>query len=167
MNDSKPENLALPSHLTDRADRNKALAGNLTPTYESVSFSNPVLDQFRGLMPDFNKRLSSDRDLGLSSSDHLRLSQETLPRLVSSSFTGIKAAGLLESVLESPRIPAGKGLEIFPDLPGRMLTESRVCSLVLSADLPMAPLSSRLLTLRQTEDRLSEVERQGIKKELK
>ncbi|AKB81694.1 hypothetical protein MSBR3_1116 [Methanosarcina barkeri 3] len=158
MNDSKPENSALPSHLTDRADRNKALAGNLTPTYESVSFSNPVLDQFRGLMPDFNKRLSSDRDLGLSSSDHLRLSQETLPRLVSSSFTGIKSAGHLESVLESSRIPVGKGLEIFPDLPGRMLTESRVC--FLSADhLPMAPLSSRLLTLRQTEDRLNEVEK--------
>ena len=157
MNDSKPENSALPSHLTDRADRSKGLAGNLTPTYESVSFSNPVLDQFRGLMPDFNKRLSSDRDLGLSSSDHLRLSQETLPRLVSSSFTGIKSAGILESALESSRIPAGKGLEIFPDLPGRMLTEPRVCS--LSADLPMAPLSSRLLTLRQTEDRLSEVEK--------
>jgi hypothetical protein len=166
MNDSKPENSALPSHLTDRADRNKALAGNLTHTYESVTFSNPVLDQFRGLMPDFNKRLSSDRDLGLSSSDHLRLSQETLPRLVSSSFTGIKSAGRLESVPESSRIPVGKGLEIFPDLPGRMLTESRISSLTLSADLPMAPLSSRLLTLRQTEDRLSEVEKDKEQKKV-
>ncbi|AKB47377.1 MULTISPECIES: hypothetical protein [Methanosarcina] len=151
MNDSEPENSASPSHLTDRAAREKALAENLTPTYESVSFSSPVLDQFRGLMPDFNKRLSPNRDLGLSSSDHLRLSPETLPRLVSSSFTGIKSTGLLESMPKSPRLPAGKGLEIFPDLPGRMLTESRISSLTLSADLPMAPLASRLLMLRQTD----------------
>ncbi len=157
MNDSEPENSALPSHLTDRAAREKALAGNPTPTYESVPFSSPVLDQFRGLMPDFNKRLSSDRNLGLSSSDHLRLSPETLPRLVSSSFTGVKSAGLLDSVFENPKMPAGKGLEIFPDLPGKML-ESRICSLTISTDLLMAPLASRLLTLRQTNG-LDEVEK--------
>lgn len=151
MNGSKPENSALPSNLTDRAAREKGLDGNLTPIYESVPFSSPVLDQFRGLMPDFNKRLSPERDLGLSSSDHLRLSPETLPRLVSSSITGIKSAGLLDSVFESPKMPAGKGLEIFPDLPGKMLTESRICSLTINADLPMAPLASRLLTLRQTD----------------
>jgi hypothetical protein len=158
MNDSEPENSALPSHLTDRVAHEKALAKNLTPTYESATFSNPVLDQFRGLMPDLNKRLSSDRDLGLSSSDHLRLSPETLPRLVSSSVTGVKSAGLLESVPKNPKMPAGKGLEVFPDLPGRMLTESRISSITLSADLPMAPLASRLLTLRQT-DRLNEVKK--------
>lgn len=159
MNDSKSENSASPSHLTDRAAREKALAGNLTHTYESVTFSNPVLDQFRGLMPDFNKRLSPKRDLGLSSFGHLRLSPEALPRLVSSSCTGIKSAGLPESVFESPKLPAGRGLETLPDLPGRMLTESRICSRTLSADLPMAPLASRLLTLRQTGNGLNEVER--------
>lgn len=158
MNDSKPENSSSSSHLTDRTSREKGFAANLTPTYESVTFSNPVLDQFRGLMPDFNKRLSSDRDLGLSSSDHLRLSPGTLPRLVSSSCTGIKSAGLLESVFESPKMPAGKGLDILPDLPGRMLTGSRICSLTLSAGLPMAPLASRFLTLRQT-DGLNEVKK--------
>jgi len=158
MNDSKPENSYSPSHLTDRTAREKGFAANLTHTYESVTFSNPVLDQFRGLMPDFNKRLSSDRDLGLSSSDHLRLSPGTPPRLVSGSCTGIKSAGLLESVFESPKMPAGKGLEILPDLPGKMLTGSRICSLMLSADLPMAPLASRLLTLRQT-DELNKVEK--------
>ncbi len=157
MNGSKPENSASPSYLTDRAAREKALVGNLTPTYESVTFSNPVLDQFRGLIPDFNKRLSPKRDLGLSSSDHLRLSPETIPRLVSSSCIGIKSAGLLEPIFESPKMPAGKGLEILPDLPGRMLTGSRICSLTLT-DLPMAPLTSRLLTLRQT-DGLNKVEK--------
>lgn len=159
MNDSKSENSASPSPLTDRAAREKALAGNLTHTYGSVTFSNPALDQFRGLMPDFNKRLSPNRDLGLSSSDHLRLSPETLPRLVCSSCTGIKSAGHLESAFESPRMPAGKGLEILPDLPGRMLTELRICSPTLSVDLPMAPLASRLLTLRQTGNVLNEVEK--------
>lgn len=158
MNGSKSENSASPSHLTDREAHEKALAGNLTPTYESATFSNPVLDQFRDLMPDFNKRLSPDRDLGLSSG-HLRLSPDTLPRLFSSSCTGIRSAALPESVFESPKIPAGKGLEIMPDLPGRALTGARIRSLTLSADRPMAPLASRLVTLRQTKDGLKEVEK--------
>ncbi len=157
MNSSKSENSALPSHLTDRAAREEALTGKLTPIYESATFSNPVLDQFRGLMPDFNKRLSSDRNLGLSSSSHLRLSPETLPRLVSGSCIGIRFAALPESVSESPKTPAGKGLEIRPDLPGRMLTGVRICT--LSADLPMAPLASRLITFRQAENGLKEVEK--------
>jgi hypothetical protein len=158
MNGSKSENSASPSHLTDRAAREKALVGKITPTYESATFSNPVLDQFRGLMPNFNKRLSPDRDLGLSAG-HLRLSPDTLPRLVSSSCTGIKSAALPESVFESPTTPAGKGLEIMPDLPGRTLTGARIRSLTLNPDLPIAPLASRLLTLRQTEERMKEVEK--------
>jgi len=157
MNSSKSESSASPSHLTDRAAREKALIGKINPIYESATFSNPVLDQFRGLMPDFNKRLSPDRDLGLSSSGHLRLSPETLPRLVSSSCTGIKSAALPETVSESPKAPAGKGLEILPDLPGRTLVGARMCT--LSSDLPMAPLASRLVTLRQAEDGLKEVEK--------
>jgi hypothetical protein len=156
MNSSKSENSALPSHLTDRAAREKALAGKITPIYESATFSSPVLDQFRGLMPDFNKRLSPDRDLGLSSSGHLRLSPETLPRLVSSSCTGIISAALPESIPENLKMPAGKGLEILPDLPGSMLTGVGMYN--LSADLPMAPLASRLLTLRQAENGLKEAE---------
>lgn len=150
MNSSKSESSVSPSHLTDRAAHEKALAGNLTPTYESATFSSPVLDQFRGLMPDFNKRLSPDRDLGLSSSAHLRLSPETLPRLVSSSCTGIGSAALPESVFESPKMPAGRGLEILPDLQGSMLTGSRICT--INADLPMAPLVSRLVTLRRAKE---------------
>jgi hypothetical protein len=157
MNSSKSESSVSPSHLTDRAAREKALAGNLTPTYESATFSIPVLDQFRGLMPDFNKRLSPDRDLGLSSSGHLRLSPETLPRLVSSSCAGIGSAALPESVFESPKMPAGRGLEILPDLPGSMLTESRMRT--LNAYLPMAPLASRLVTFRQAEEGLKEDEK--------
>ncbi|RXA17248.1 hypothetical protein EQO05_12495 [Methanosarcina sp. MSH10X1] len=152
MNSSKSENSALPSHLTDRAAREKELAGKITPIYESAIFSSPVLDQFRGIMPDFNKRLSPDRNLGLSSSGYLRLSPETLPRLVSSSCTGIKSAALPETVFESPKMPAGKGLEILCDLPGRMLTEAGMRT--LKADLPMAPLASRLLTLRQVENKM-------------
>jgi hypothetical protein len=157
MNDSKSESSASPSHLTDHQAREKALARKLTPTYESATFSSPVLDQFRGLMPDFNKRLSPDRNLGLSSSGYLRLSPETLPRLVSSSCTDIRSAALPGSVFESPKTSAGKKLEIMPYLPGRKLTGARICT--LSADLPMAPLASRLLTLRQTEDRVKEAEK--------
>jgi hypothetical protein len=159
MNDSKSKNSTSPSNLTDRAAHEKALAGKITPTYESATFSNPVLDQFRGLMPDFNKRLSPNKDLGLSSSEHLRLSPDTLPRLVSNSCFGIKSVTFPETVFENPKMPAGKGLEITPDLPGRTLTGARICSLTPSANLPMAPLASRLLTLRQTEDELKDVEK--------
>jgi len=157
MNSSKSENSALPSHLTDRAAREKAIAGKLTPIYESATFSSPVLDQFRGLMPDFNKRLSSDRDLGLSSSGCLRLSPETLPRLVSGSCSGIRSAALPESLSESPRTPAGKKFEILPDMPGSMLAGAGMCT--LSADLPMAPLASRLVTFRQAENEIKDIEK--------
>ncbi len=156
MNSSKSENSALPSHLIDRAVRDKALAGKITSIYESTTFSNPILDQFRGLMPDFNKRLSPNRNLGLSSSGHLRLTPETLPRLVSSSCAGIRSSSLPESVFESPKTPAGKGLEILPYLPDRTLTGAGMC--ILSADLPMSPLASRLLTLRQTDNGLKEAD---------
>ncbi|AYK13862.1 MAG: hypothetical protein ACOX7X_02100 [Methanosarcina flavescens] len=149
MNSSKSENSALPSHLTDLAAREKSLARQVTPIYESATFSSPVLDQFRGIMPDFNKRLSPDRNLGLSSSCHLRLSPETLPRLASSSCTGISSAALPESIFETSKMPAGKGLEILPDLSGKMLAEAGIRT--LSADLPMAPLASRFVTLRQAE----------------
>lgn len=148
MNSSKSESSTSSFHLADSPAREKARA-KLNPIYESATFSSPVLDQFRGLMPDYNKRLSPDRDLGLSSSGHPRLSPETLPRLVSSSYIGIRPAALTESAFESPKTLAGKRFEIKPDLPDRVLTEIRLCS--LSADLPMSPLVSRFLTLRQAE----------------
>ncbi len=157
MNSSKSKNSASSSHLTDHQAREKAFAEKITPTYELATFSSPVLDQFRDLMPDFNNRLSPDRNLRLSSSSYLRLSPETPPRLVSSSCTEIRSATLPKSVFESPKTPAGKKLEIMPDLPGRTLTGVRICT--FNADLPMAPLASRLLTLRQTENGLEEVEK--------
>jgi hypothetical protein len=156
MNSSKSENSALPSHLIDRAAREKGLAGKITPIYESATFSSPMLDQFRGIMPDFNKRLSPDRNLGLTSSCHLRLSPETHPRLVSGSCTGIRDAAFPESLFESPKTLAGKGLEILSDLPGRMMTEAGMR--MLCGDRPMAPLASRLVTLRQVENGLKDVE---------
>lgn len=157
MNDSKSENSSSPSNLTDRAAREKALAEKITHTYESVTFSNPILDQFEGLMPDFNKRLSPEKDLRLSAGN-LRLSSGALPRLVSSSISGIRFAALPECILESPKTPSGKGLEIMPDLPGRTLAGERICS-VLHADFPITPLSSRLLTFKQTENKLQEVKK--------
>ena len=53
----------------------------------------------------------------------------------------------------------GKGLEIKPDLAGRTLAGARIGSRTLSADLPIAPLASRLVTLRQAEDGLKEAEK--------
>ncbi|WP_269851905.1 hypothetical protein [Methanosarcina horonobensis] len=78
MNSSKSEDSVLASHSSDRAAREnceKPPARQLTPTYESAVFSSPALDQFRGLLPDFNNRLSPERDLGLSSLWPSRLSR--------------------------------------------------------------------------------------------
>lgn len=157
MNGSKSENSSSPSNLTDRAAREKVLAKKITHNYESTTFSNPILDQFRGLMPDFNKRLSPERDLRLSAGN-LRLSSDTPPRLISSSISGIRFTALPECILEVQRTPSGKRLEIMPDLPGRTLAGERICSL-LHADLPMTPLASRYLTPSKTENKPQEIKK--------
>ena len=159
MNGSKSENSTSSPHFSGsaaRENREKALAGNLTPTYESATFSRPPLDQLNGILPDFNRRLSPEQDLGLSPLGHSRLSPETLPRLVSNACMGIEAA-FPETVSETTEIP--KGFEIKPDLAGRKLAGARIGSGTLSADLPIAPLASRLVTLRQAEDGLKEAEK--------
>ncbi|MGA9189102.1 MAG: hypothetical protein WB014_11250 [Methanosarcina sp.] len=156
---SKSENSTSSPHLSGSAtheNREKAIAGKITPTYESATFSRPPLDQLNGILPDFNRRLSSERDLGLSPLGHSRLSPETLPRLVSNACMGIEAA-FPETVPEATEIP--KGFEIKPDLAGRTLTGARIGSLALSPDLPIAPLASRLVTFRQAEDGLKETEK--------
>ncbi len=60
------------------------------------------------------------------------------------------------------KMPVGKWFEIRSDLAGRTLTGSRACSLI-SANLPIAPLQSRFVTLRQAEDRLKEAEKDKTK----
>lgn len=163
MNSSKSEDSVLPSHLSDRAaceNREKSPAGQFTPIYESATFSIPTLDQFRGLLPDFNKRLSTERDLGLSSLGPSRLSPEHLPRLVSDSALGL-VSGSLSSPLtglktEKPETSAGIGLEIKPDLPGRTLAGDKIGHLTLSADLPMGLVKSRMITLKSAESETKE-----------
>lgn len=158
MNSSKSEDSVSPSHLSDRATRKNpesSPSGLLTPTYESAAFSSPVLDQFQGLLPDLNNRLSPERDLRLSPLGHSRLSSEPFPRLVSDSALGL-VSGALSSPLsglniENPEKPVGTGLGIRPDLPGRTLAGDKTCSLTLGADLPIGPVESRLIKLRPTE----------------
>jgi len=159
MTSSKSEDSVLASHPSDRAaceNREKSPARQLNPAYESATFSSPALDQFRGLLPDFNNRLSPERDLGLSPLGHSRLSPESLPRLVSDSALGLVSGSLSSPLrglkIEKPETPAGMGLEIKPDLAGRTLAGNKIGSLTLGADLPMGPVESRMLTLRPTEN---------------
>jgi hypothetical protein len=167
MNSSKSEDSVLPSHLSDRAvreNRERSPAGQLTPAYESVTFSSPALDQFRGLLPDFNNRLSPVRDLGLSPLRRPRLSSEHLPRLVSNSASGL-VSGALSSPLsglktENPEMPVGKGLEIIPDLPGRTLSGDQIGSSMPGADLPLGAVRSRLIALSSTEEKLKNAEKE-------
>ena len=163
MNSSKSEDSVLPSDLSDRADREnreKSPAGQFTSTYESATFSSPALDQFRGLLPDFNNRLSPERDLGLSSPGPSRLSPESLPRLVSDSAMGLVSCTLSSPLTglktEEPGVPAGIGLEIKPDLPGRTLSGNKIGSFTLGADLPMGLVDGRLINLRPAEDKTKE-----------
>lgn len=163
MKSSKSEDSVLASQPSDRAacERDeKSPARQLTYTYESATFSSPALDQFRGLLPDFNNRLSHERDLGLSSPVPSRLSPESLPRLVSDSALGL-VSGSLSSPLSGlktgkPETPAGIGLKVKPDLAGRTLAGDKIGSLTLSADLPIGPVGSRMLTLTPTESETKE-----------
>jgi hypothetical protein len=149
MNSSKSEDSILPSHLPDsavRENRENALAKKRIPTYESPAFSAPAVDQLNGILPDFNQRLSPERNLGLSPAGQPRLSPETHPRLVSGSYARLSSSHLPETLPKELKTPVGKGLEIKPDLAGRSLTGAKSCSFVC-ADLPIAPLGSRLITL--------------------
>ena len=163
MKSSKSEDSVLASHPSDRAaceNHEKSPAGQLTHTYESATFSSPALDQFRGLLPDFNNRLSPERDLGLSSPIPSRLSPESFPRLVSDSALGLVSGSLPSPLnglkLERPEMPAGIGLEIKPDLAGRTLAGDKIGSFTLGADLPIGPVGSRMVTLRPAEGETKE-----------
>lgn len=163
MTSSKSEDSVLASHPSDRAAREnpeKSPIGQLTPAYESATFSSPALDQFRGLLPDFNNRLSPERDLGLSPLGSPRLSSEPLPRLVSDSVLGLVSGSLSSPLtglkIEKPETPVGIGLEIKPDLAGRTLAGDKIGSFTLGADLPMGLIESRMITLRPTEDEKEE-----------
>lgn len=163
MKSSKSEDSILASHSSDRAaieTHEKLPAGQLTHTYESATFSSPALDQFRGLLPDFNNRLSPERDLGLSALGHSRLSPESVPRLVSDSALGLVSGSLSSPLsglkIEKPEMPAGTWLEIKPDLAGRTLAGDKIGSLTLSADVPIGLVESRMLTLRPTESETRE-----------
>jgi len=166
MNSKKSEDSVLPSHPSDRAareKREKSPAVKSTYTSESSTFSGPALDQLRGLLPDYNNRLSPTLDLGLSPLGHPRLSSEPRPRLVSDSAHGL-VSGAISSPLsglktEYPEAPIGKRLEIMPDLPGRTLAGDKVGSLTLGADLPVGLVESSLITLSSTEERLKNAEK--------
>lgn len=171
MNSSKSKDSVLPSHHSDRAareNRERQPARQSTSTYESSTYSSPALDQFRGLLPDFNNRLSPTRDLGLSPLGNSRLSPEARPRLVSDSVLGL-VSGTLPGPLsglkpDNSEMQVGKRLEVIPDLPGRTLAGDKVGSLTLGADLPMGLIESRLITLRPAEEETRRSKRAESKK---
>jgi hypothetical protein len=162
MNSSKSKDSVLPSHLPGnvvRGKRDNTFAKEIIPTYESPVFSAPAVDQFNGILPDFNQRLSTQMNLGLSPAGQLRLGSDTHPRLVSDSCAGLSSSHLPEVMPRKLETPVGKGFEIKPDLAGRPLTEPKVGSFI-SADLPIAPLGSRLMTLCTTEEKLKSFEKE-------
>jgi len=166
MNSRKSEESFLPSRLSGSAVRENlensenALAKKVTPTYDLTAFSGPAVDQLNGILPDFNNRLSPERNLGLSPVGQPRLSPETHPRLVSGSCVGLSSSQFKENLPKKIETPVGKGFEIKPDLAGRSLTGSNACSFI-GADLPIAPLESRLVTLSATEEKLKSAEKKN------
>lgn len=173
MNSSKSKDSTSPSHLSDNSVygvHENTLAKKITPTYDSTGFSAPSVDQFNGVLPDFNNRLSPERNLGLSPAGHLRLSPETHPRLISGSCVGISSSKSQEILPQKHELPVGKGLEIKPDLAGKAIAGRSIagrsiagvdsCSFV-SADLPIAPLGSRLVNLVADEEKLKSAEKKN------
>jgi len=162
MNSSRSEDSFLPSRLSgsaDRENRENAPAKKIVPTYESTTFSGPAVDQLNGILPDFNNRLSPERNLGLSPAGQPRLSPETHPRLVSDSCVRLSSSQFPETFSQKLEVPLGKGLEIKPDLAGRSLTRIGACSFI-GADLPIAPLGSKLMTLSPIEEKLKIAEKE-------
>ncbi|WP_269851904.1 hypothetical protein [Methanosarcina horonobensis] len=53
-------------------------------------------------------------------------------------------------------MPAGTGLEIKPDLPGRILAGDKIGSLTPGGDLSIGLVKSRLINLRPAEDETKE-----------
>lgn len=168
MNSSKSKDSTSPSHLSDNSVygvHENTLAKKITPTYDSTGFSAPSVDQFNGVLPDFNNRLSPERNLGLSPAGHLRLSPETHPRLISGSCVGISSSKSQEILPQKHELPVGKGLEIKPDLAGKAIAGRSIagvdsCSFV-SADLPIAPLGSRLVNLVADEEKLKSAKKKN------
>jgi hypothetical protein len=155
MNSSKSEDSALPSNLSGSpvsGIHENIPAKKTKPTYESTNFSAPSVDQLNGILPDFNNRLSPERNLGLSPAGHLRLGTETHPRLVSISCAGLSSLQVQEVLPQKLKVPVGKGLEIKPDPAGRSLAGVKTSSFI-GADLPIAPLGSRIVTLVATEEK--------------
>jgi hypothetical protein len=128
-------------------------------TYESTVFSRPAIDQLDGILPDFNRRLSPELNLGLSPAGQPRLSHDAHPRLFSGSCIGLLSSHLPEIQPKELKIPVGKGLEIKPDLAGRSLAGAKL-SPFIGADLPIASLGSRLVTLSATEEKLKSTEKE-------
>lgn len=161
MTGSKSEDSISSSHSSEPSEQaavgeNKAL--HTTPNYETAAFSKPALEQFDGVFPDLNRRLSQDRDLGLSPSCQPRLS-EARPRLFSGQGLGLGSNMALEAKPEGLDFPAGKGLEIKPDMPGRTLSGEKVGKIVMSADLPQGPVESRMMSFSSTEEKLKSAEK--------
>jgi hypothetical protein len=159
---SKSEDSILPSHQSGsavRKSRENALAKKITSTYESTAFSIPAVDQLNGILPDFNNRLSPERNLGLSPARQPRLCSETHSRLFSSSCVGLSSSQSREILPQKLEMPVGKGLEIKPDQAGRTLMETGLGSFI-GADLPIAPLGSRLITPKTIDEKSMSAEQE-------
>ncbi len=152
MNSSKSEDSILPSefsHKPEPESPQKMLARRNKLTYGTASFSRPFVDQLKGILPAFNNRLSQDRDLGFTSSGYSRLSPETLPRLMSDSCSGFSTSNPPEVLSKGFEISHRKEFGITPDFARRTLSGTNICPIGIGADLPLAPLGSRLVDLRR------------------
>jgi hypothetical protein len=157
MNHKKAENSSPSTHSPNHANPKKEPVRQIISAYESAPFSLPLLDQFRGIMPTFNRRLSPEIDLRLSPVGHPRLSPGRLPRLISSSCSGIETP-FSEIRSDIPKTPVGEAIKVKPDLAGRTLSGAHLCSLTISADFSISSLRSKPVTIEKTDDQFKKVE---------
>lgn len=128
------------------------VASSVSPNYESAAFAKPALDQYLGVFPDLNRRLSPERDLGLSPAGQPRLSSEAHPRLFSARVEGLSTAIPTAGAEIRPEVPVRDSFELEPGLPAFTVTERFDRTLGLGSDPVLRSVESRFFEARQEKE---------------
>ncbi|MDD4331396.1 MAG: hypothetical protein PHU28_03590 [Methanosarcinaceae archaeon] len=124
------------------------ISASSRPSYEAAAFLKPHLEQFQGVLPDLNRRLSSERELGLSPTGLARLSPEAHPRLFTTNPEGLSFPILPSGVKIQPKVPKRTRFEVETGLSAPSLLEKFDRAFGLEADLGICSIGSRFFKAR-------------------
>lgn len=115
---------------------------------QNSEIPKPALDQFEGLFPEFNRRLSPKNNLGLSPAQPLGLGVASYPGLISNQNPGLTSRPEQELVIpekleektESAEVFSGQAFGVEP----RQLVENTTL-IGLKVSMPVKPAESMFL----------------------